>query len=74
MNNISDILIPKSEEDILKELRKLSTRDLNEKLKSVMWDGDEKLLKLFINAGADINFVNDFGVPGRKLFWYMQLK
>jgi ankyrin repeat protein len=56
--NIDDLFVPKSEEDIIKELSKLSQEEKNEKLFNAVEKDQLDIVKLIVKAGADINAKN----------------
>jgi ankyrin repeat protein len=58
--NIDDLLVPKSKEDIIKELSNLRQEEKNEKLIDAVYDGQLEIVKYLIEAGANINDQNKF--------------
>ena len=56
--SISDVLKPKSEDEIIKELSKLTPSKLGEKLLDAAWKNDCVMIKLLIKAGVNINYNN----------------
>ena len=65
---IKDILKPKSEEDIINDLNKLSKIDLNNKLINAARNGLINVVQYLINAGSDINY-NDNNVDYTPLMY-----
>jgi len=53
--NIGDILKPKSNEDIIKDLSNLSQKEKNKKLLNASIRGHDELVSLLIKVGADVN-------------------
>jgi len=52
---IDKILVPKTKQDIEKDLSKLTKYELDDKLIEAAWRGDKFKTKLLINAGASVN-------------------
>ena len=52
---ISNLLKPKSEEDLIEELFKLPIDKLNDMLIDYVWKGSYNMTHLLIKAGADVN-------------------
>jgi hypothetical protein len=53
--NINDLFVPKSKEEIIKQLNNLTQEEKNEKLLDATWNNQYYLVKLLIEFGADIN-------------------
>jgi len=66
--SISDLLEPKSETDIIKELSKLYKEELNYKLVNEVKRNEESLVKLILDAGANVN-AKDYSVGFTPLLW-----
>jgi len=62
-NGISNILIPKSEEEIIRDLHKLNKRELSIHLHTSAERGYFNLVKILISAGANINYKDDYSWP-----------
>jgi len=65
-NNLN-ILKPKSEDDIIRDLSKLSQEEKNQKLIDASFYGYLDIVKILIEAGADVNTKNFFGYT--PLLW-----
>jgi len=64
VNNIKNILKPKSEEDIINDLSKLSKQDLDEFFSNIINNSNVSNIsniKLLLKYGADINYRNKIG-------------
>ena len=53
--SLEGYLTPKSNEDIIKNLSKLSNKELDEKLLTAAGNGQTDICKMLIDAGANIN-------------------
>jgi len=60
LNNLN-ILKPKSEEDIVRDLNKLTQEEKNRRLIETSIRGQLDLVKLLIKAGASVNVKNKYG-------------
>ena len=67
MNNITNILKPKSTEDIRKDLSKISKRKLNQYLMIESMNGNLNMIKILLDIGADINAKDH--INWTPLFW-----
>jgi ankyrin repeat protein len=56
--NIEDLLVPKSKEDIINKLNKLSQEKKDEKLFNAVIKGQLEIIKLLIETGANVNAKN----------------
>ena len=61
MSLIDKILVPKTKQDIEKDLSKLTKYELDDKLIEAAWRGDKFKTKLLINAGACVNSKSNMG-------------
>jgi len=56
-----NILKPKSKEDIISYLNKLTKEEKDKKLIEASYNGNIEIVKLLIETGADINAKNNYG-------------
>jgi len=68
LNNLNILLRPKSDEDIIRGLSKLSQKEKNERLIDASRNGRLEVIKLLIKAGADVN-VKDKYEEYTPLIW-----
>jgi len=61
VNESLNILKPKSEEDIINDLSKLGQEEKDKKLKMASIAGQLDVVKLLIEAGADVNNKDKYG-------------
>jgi len=65
--NIGGLFKPKSKENIIKDLSNLTKEKKGEKLIEASYAGRLDIVKLLIEAGADINIKNNYGVTSLML-------
>jgi len=58
---IDSLLKPKSEEDIIRDLNKLTQEEKDKKLLEASLKGQLEEVKLLIEVGADVNVKDEFG-------------
>jgi len=59
--NIDDLLRPKSKEDIIRGLSKLTKEEKNIMLINASREGYKKIVELLLKVGADVNAKNFYG-------------
>ena len=66
MNNLQNILVPKNEEHILKDLSKLSKRKINSLLIAAVYEGSLYKTLMLIKFGANTKVRTTYGITIRK--------
>lgn len=60
--SVRDKMIPKSEDDIKRELSKLSQNSKNAKLRHSVDEGDTESVKLLLEVGADVHYQEEYSL------------
>jgi len=59
--SLGDILQPKSKEQIISDLKKLSIEEKNQLLIDTAYYGRKDIVELLLNSGADVNAKTNYG-------------